>query len=178
MPVNKKLLAQKSDKELLKYVQPESRFTHIAIQYAYEILLARSYTFTDEETDQINFLLRDKEKREEIYIHANHTQGATLMYICAGLSVVNIVATYNDPFFDGLTFIRVCHIAFLAGLGLLISKGVSQVKYILLITQLFGILGILPMLVLINSYLALVAVYLIQIALQIYVIILLFKIPK
>jgi hypothetical protein len=178
MPVNKKLLDQKKDKELLQYVQPESRFTRTAVQYAYEILLARGHSFTPKETDQINFLIRDKEKREEIYIHANHTQGATLMYICAGLGVLNIIATYNDPFFDGIIFIKVLPIAFLAGLGLLISRGVSQIKYILLVTQFFWIIGILPMLVLINSYPALVAIYLIQIAFQIYVILLLFKIPK
>jgi hypothetical protein len=178
MAVNKKLLAQKTDKELLKYVQPESRFTRLAIQYAYEILLARGHSFTDEETEHINFLLRDKEKREEIYIHANHTQGATLMYICAGLSMLNMIVTHNDPVFGGFMFIKVVAVIFLAGMGFLISRGIGQVKYILILNQLILIFGLVPLLFLVREYPAVIAISLIQSALQVYVIILLFQVPK
>ena len=178
MSVNKKLLAQKTDKELLQYVQPESRFTRAAIKCAFDILTARNYSFTPEEMQHINFLLRDKEKREEIYIHPNHKMGATLMYVCAGLSLVNMLTTYNNRFFDGFIVTKILAVAFLAGLGLLISRGIGQVKYILIVTQLFWIFVMLPILLLIKIYPLLVAINLIQRALQIYVMILLFKVPK
>ena len=79
MSVNKRLLEQKSNQELEKYIDIGNRFVPQANLYAYEILKSRGREFTEEETERIMSLTDENNKSNEIVIHKNHKKSADLI---------------------------------------------------------------------------------------------------
>ncbi|QIY82961.1 hypothetical protein HER18_05135 [Chryseobacterium sp. NEB161] len=62
--VQRKVLEKLSDSELEKYVEVESRFVPEAIQYAFDILKERGKIFSENETEQIQSLIKSKFENE------------------------------------------------------------------------------------------------------------------
>jgi hypothetical protein len=62
--VNKKNIEKLSDKELENYIKQESRFTSLAIKYAYEILKERGRIFSEIESESIQKLIESKSESE------------------------------------------------------------------------------------------------------------------
>lgn len=62
--VQRKVLEKLSDSELEKYVKAESRFVPEAIQYAFDILKERGKIFSENETEQIQSLIKSKFENE------------------------------------------------------------------------------------------------------------------
>lgn len=60
MAVKKSVLQDKKNTELYLYIQPQSRFTSKAVQFAFEILKERGEVFSDDETSRILKLIEFK----------------------------------------------------------------------------------------------------------------------
>lgn len=175
MSVNKKLLEQKSDKELLQYVHPESRFTRTAIQYALEILQARGHAFTEDEIIRINGVISEKEKKDEVIVSADQLLAAKLMYLTGVIGILNLVMMRNSPLYGSSPTVGIISVAFIFGIGVLISKGFEWMKYILLIIMLLGLLAFPFILYNIMSAPVIGIANVVQTILQIYALVLLFK---
>ncbi|MGB3108092.1 hypothetical protein [Sphingobacterium siyangense] len=63
--VNKNVISKLSDRELEKYIEPDSRSVSDAVKYAYEILQERGRTFTPSETARIEALIAKKNDSEK-----------------------------------------------------------------------------------------------------------------
>ncbi|CAI8748694.1 hypothetical protein [Chryseobacterium sp. IT-36CA2] len=178
MDTKKNVLEKMSSQELEKYIKPNSKFVPQAVHYAYEILQSRGRKFTDEESAQITSRTVDLGKKQEIIIHPNHTKASHIMYLCGALGIAGFIWSY-DPFNSGLSiFVGTATLAFIFGMGYLIGKGNEVVKYILIITFALGLFGLPSILtnLFINPVLGIISI--IQTILQIWVIILLVRIPK
>ena len=64
--VNKNVISKLSDRELEKYIEPDSRSVSDAVKYAYEILQERGRTFTPSETARIEALIAQKNDSEKV----------------------------------------------------------------------------------------------------------------
>lgn len=69
--VKRSVLEKKSDDELLKYIQPSSRYTYEAIGMAYDILQKRGYKFSDEEMQTSKRTIVNGRERNEEYVKSN-----------------------------------------------------------------------------------------------------------
>ena len=68
MNVKKSVLEKKSDGELLKYLNPESKFVSDAILMSYEILKSRGVIFQNEETLRIKNLIERAKIKEKVSV--------------------------------------------------------------------------------------------------------------
>lgn len=175
MSVNKRLLEKKSDQELEKYIEEGNRFVPEANIFAYEILKSRGREFTDEETQRIMSL---KNKDQDIIIHPNHKNSAELMYISGALGIGNIIWKYETLDSGFKIFIAVISVAFVFGIGYFISKGIEWIKYALLVILLLGLLGIPFFIANFKNEPVVGIINIVQTFLQVWALILLFKIPK
>lgn len=175
MSVNKRPLEKKSDQELEKYIEEGNRFVSEANIFAYEILKSRGREFTDEETQRIMSL---KSSDQDIIIHANHKNSAELMYISGALGIGNIIWKYETLDSGFKIFIAVISIAFVFGIGYFISKGIEWIKYALLVILLLGLVGIPFFIANFKNEPVVGIINIVQTFLQVWALILLFKIPK
>jgi hypothetical protein len=178
MSVKKSVLETKTDRELEEYIKEGNRFVPEANILAYEILKSRGREFTELETQRIMFLVSEKNKVKEIIIHPNHKKAANVIYLSAGLSFINVILspeTLNNSF--GI-IIAIFTLGIIIGIGYLVSKGNDWIKYVLLVLMIFGLIGIPFIIMNIVNNPIVGIVNIIQTALQIYAIVLLFKVPK
>lgn len=175
MSVNKRLLEKKSDQELEKYIEEGNRFVPEANIFSYEILKSRGREFTDEETQRIMSL---KKNDQNIIIHPNHKNSAELMYISGALGIGNIIWKYETLDSGFKIFIAVISVAFVFGIGYFISKGIEWIKYVLLVILLLGLLGIPFFIANFKNEPVVGIINVVQTVLQVWALILLFKIPK
>ncbi|OPB86019.1 hypothetical protein [Elizabethkingia ursingii] len=182
MSVNRSVLEKKTDKELEQYIKPDSRFVPEAVEHAFEILKSRGKEFTEEENQRIDLLRAEKNKKEEINISPNYIRASNIIYISAALGIINILLINNYVAIDSIYIIfpAICSITFVFGLGYLARIGTNWVKYILLIncalTPVLSYIRILIFLTNINPLLG--CIIIIQTVLQIWALILLFKISQ
>jgi len=178
MSVNKKLLEAKSNQELEEYIKPESKFVPEAKLYAYEILKARSREFSDEETARIVLLIEEENTRKNFTLHPNYKKSAELIYLAAVLGIGNMIWQYETLDSGRKFFTALLTLAFLFGLGYVVSRGIEWFKFILLVLLAFGLLGF-PLMVseFVNDPVVGV-IYIAQTVLQVWSLILLFKIPE
>ena len=178
MSVNKRLLEQKSNQELEKYIEIGNRFVPQANLYAYEILKSRGREFTDEESERIMSLINKNNKNSETIIHKNHKKSADLIYLSGALGIVNLIWSY-ETLDDGMNiFIALVSLALLFGIGYLVSKGTEWVKYLLLVILSLGLLGFPFLIANLKNEPFVGIINIVQTILQIWALILLFKIPK
>ncbi|WP_373748045.1 hypothetical protein [Kaistella sp.] len=178
MSVNKRLLEQKSNQELEKYVEIGNRFVPQANLYAYEILKSRGREFTEEETERLMSLVNQNKKSNEIIIHKNHKKSADLIYLSGALGIVNLIWSY-ETLDDGMNiFIALVSLALLFGIGYLVSKGTEWVKYLLLVILSLGLLGFPFLIANLKNEPFVGIINIVQTVLQIWALVLLFKIPK
>ncbi|MFZ4929896.1 hypothetical protein [Chryseobacterium sp. Mn2064] len=178
MDTKKSVLEKMSSQELEKYIKPGSEFVPQAVQFAYEILQARGRKFSDEELTDITSRTTDINKEKTIVIHPNHTRASQIMYLCGALGIGSIILNY-EQFSSGMAiFIGMATLAFIFGMGYLIGKGNEIAKYILIVTFILGLFGIPSMLANLAFYPLLGIISIIQTLLQLWIIILLIRIPK
>ncbi|MDP9957742.1 hypothetical protein J2X97_003414 [Epilithonimonas hungarica] len=178
MSVNRKILEEKSNQELEKYIEAGNRFVPDANLYAYEILKNRGREFTDEETKRIMSLMNEKKKNEEVIIHPNHKKSADLVYISGTLGIGNLIWSYETLDSGMKMFIAFFTIAFVFGIGYFISKGTEWVKYFFLIILIFGLLGFPYIIANLKNEPVIGIINIVQTILQIWALVLLFKIAK
>ena len=178
MSVNKKILEEKSNQELEKYIEIGSRFVPEANFLAYEILKTRGRAFTIEETERILSLKTEKEKSEEIIIHPNHKKSADLIYLSGALGIGNLIWSY-DTLDSGIKiFIALISVAFIFGIGYFISKGTEWIKYFFFVILILGLLSFPLIIANLKSEPVIGTINIFQTILQIWALVLLFKIPK
>lgn len=111
-------------------------------------------------------------------VHPNYYKASNLIFISGGLAVVNISLSL-EMFTSGLMIgVAIFTLLFVIGIGFLIRQGYEWVKFLLLV---MGILGLFSLRVMINTLMTkpIVGVNnLVQTALQIWSIVLLFQVPK
>lgn len=178
MSVKRKILEAKTDKELEIYLQEDTRFVPQAIQFAYEILKSRGRIFTPEEIEQITFLIEEKSRNDKITIHPNHKKAANLIYASAALSIVNIIISPYVNFSFLNIFFSLIIVGMIFGIGYIVSKGSNGVKYIILAMMIIGLMYIPLMMSNIIQNPVVGTINIMQTALQIWALILLFQIPK
>lgn len=184
MGVNKAVLEKMSSKELENYINPESKFVPEAIEYAFEILKDRGHQFNESELERWNSL---KQKNIELLqpkvVHTDYKKAANIWYISTSLGLLSfIILNFIDPFITLVMLVMLVTLIILFGIGYLISKGYDWMKYFLLVIGIFGFFNIFGNLsfalyvYLKNPIIAIINI--IQTILQIWVLVILFKIPK
>ena len=178
MSVKKSVLEAKTDRELEEYIKEGNRFVPEANLLAFEILKTRGREFTEFETQRIMALVSEKKKVEERIIHPNHKKAANVIYLSAALGIINAILspeTFNNSF--GI-IVAIFTLGIIIGIGYLVSKGNDWIKYVLLVLMIFGLIGIPFIIMNIVNNPIVGIINIIQTALQIYAMVLLFKIPK
>ncbi|MEN5055070.1 hypothetical protein [Sphingobacterium kitahiroshimense] len=178
MSVKRKVLEAKTDQELEYYLQENNKFVPQASQFAYEILKLRGRIFTPEDTERITLMIEKKSEEDKIIIHQNHKKAAILIYISATLGIVNMILFPDLPFSFFSIFVAIIVLGFMFGIAYMISKGSNGAKYILLVCMIFGIIYIPFILLTITRTPIVGIISLLQTALQVWAIVLLYQIPK
>ena len=177
MSVNKRLLEEKTNQELEEYIKPESKFVQEANQYAFEILKSRGRIFSDEETERFS-KKANIENGKDVIIHPNYKKAAELLYISASLGIGNLIWTYDTLDNGFKIFIAISVLAFGFALAYFTSKGLEWFKYLLLVLLGLGLLGIPFIISEIKNDPVVGVINIVQTILQVWAVILLFKIPK
>ena len=178
MSVKNSVLETKSDKELEEYIKEGNRFVPEATVLAFEILKSRGREFSELETHQIMSLISEKSKVKEKVIHPNHEKAANAIYLSVALGLINVFLrpeTFNNA---TSIIIAIFTFAIIARIGYLVSQGNDWIKYVWLVFMIFGVISIpfIIMKILNNSIVG--YINLIQTILEIYALVILFKIPK
>ena len=178
MSVNKRLLEEKSNHELEKYIEVGNRYVLEANLHAYDILKSRGREFTDEENERITSLMTKNDKKFENIIHSNHKKSADLLYLSGVLGIISLILSY-ETFDNGKKiFIAFISLAFVFGVGYLVSKGTTWIKNFLLVILILGLLGFPFVILNLKNQPVLGIINIVQTILQIWSLVLLFKIPK
>lgn len=177
MSINKRLLEEKSSQELEEYIKPESKFVFEANQYAYEILKSRGRIFTDEENERFSTTEINKNNIDTT-IHPNYKKAAEFLYISAFLGIGNLIWKYDTLHSGFEIFIAIIVLVFGFTLAYFTSKGIEWFKYLLLVLFGLGILGIPFIISNIKNDPVVGIINIVQTLLQIWALVLLFKIPK
>lgn len=167
-----------SSEELEKYIQPDSKFVPQAIECAFKILESRGKEFSPEEIEKRNSLIEIEKKKAEVIIHPNHTKASNLIYLSCALGIGNVIWTYESLNSVMAVFITVISIAFVFGLGYLAGIGTEWIKYVLLILLVLGVVALPAMIMALQTDPVVGILNIIQTALQIWAVVLLFKVPK
>ena len=178
MSVNKKVLEEKSNQELEKYIELGNRFVPQANLLAYEILKNRGREFTNEETARIMLLNDEKTNSKEIIIHSNFKKSADFIYLSGALGIGNLIWT-DESFDSGMKiFTALISVGFVFGMGYLVSKGTAWMKYFLLVIFILGFLALPLVIANLKDEPVVGIIIIVQTILQIWALVLLFKIPK
>lgn len=111
-------------------------------------------------------------------VHPNYIKASELIFITAGLGIINFFFSPEILSSGFAIIIAVFTLLFIAGLGVLIKQGFSWIKYLLLALFIFGLLGIPFIIKNITTNPIVGIVNIIQTILQIWALVLLFKISK
>ena len=117
-------------------------------------------------------------KNEELIIHPDHKKSADLIYLSGALGIGNLIWSY-DTLDSGIKiFIALISVAFIFGIGYLVSKGTEWIKYFLLVILILGLLSFPLIIADLKSEPVIGTINIFQTILQIWALVLLFKIPK
>lgn len=179
MSANRKVLEKLSNSELENYIKPQSRYMPDAIKYAYEILESRGREFSEEEKQRINYIINTITENKEKIIHQDYKKAANLTYLSGAVAVASIIWKYELLMLSPLIIsISVVTVAFIFGLGYTISRGIEWIKYLLLGIFLLGLVSFLDIFTDFANSPIMGIFNIIQFVLQLWTIIILFKIPK
>lgn len=177
MNVKRSVLEAKTDKELEAYIQKGKRFVPEANILAFEILKSRGRSFSAEELALYETLMgSEKTASGEIAVHENYRKSANFIYISMALGILNFILNANFSVFT--VFTAICTLAIISVMGYLVSKRTDWMKYVLLVFMILGLFGIPFVLFRLFQNLIIGVVNIIQIGLQIWALVLLFKIPS
>ncbi len=114
----------------------------------------------------------------EKQIHENYIKSSNLIFITAGLGLINFFFA-SDLLSNGFNItVAVFTIAFIIGIGFLVRQGYNWVKIFLLVITLLGLIGIPFTLQNLTEKPVVGIINIIQTILQIWAVVLLFKVPK
>ena len=118
------------------------------------------------------------ESNQESQIHPNYKKAADLIYLSGALGIGNVIWMY-DTLDNGLKiFTALISVGFVFGIGYLISKGTGWIKFLLAVILFLGIVGIPFVIQDLENNTVVGIINILQTVLQIWALILLFKIPK
>ena len=172
MNVNKSLLEKMSTKDLENYIKPDSKFVTEAIEYAFEILEKREYPFTISDLERRN-ALKKTQLISKKNIHPDYKKAANIWYTSVSLGLINFFIIDPKGIFSGILTLLI-----LFGLGYAISKGFDWMKYLLLAMMILGLLIMLLTFLFYTNHPVVTIINIIQTILQIWVLVVLFRIPK
>jgi hypothetical protein len=112
------------------------------------------------------------------YLHQNYIKASNLIYLCALLGIINVFLlreTYTSTLKIATLIFT---FAFIVGLGVLIRQGFEWIKYLLLFIMIFGLIGIPTWIKNLSEMPILGIINILQIVLQFWALILVFKVPK
>lgn len=111
-------------------------------------------------------------------VHQNYIESSNFMLLSMGLGILNFFFLPNT-FLSGFVITTgIFTLIFLAGLAILIRRGSSWIKYLLLVLMIIGLVGIPTIIKNLEQYPAVGAINIIQTALQFWALVLLFKVPN
>jgi hypothetical protein len=113
----------------------------------------------------------------EKQIHKNFIRSSNLIFITVGLGLINLLLP-NTEIMAGGKFIVIGTILFILGLGYLVRKGFSWVKYLLLVLTILGLISIPVTITNLGDRPIVGLINVAQTILQVWAMIILFKIPK
>jgi len=175
MNIKRSRLEEKSNKELEEYIKEGNKFVPEATIYAYEILKSRGRQFSDIETERVNLIICNKNKKKEIIIDPFYKKAANIIYLSAAVGLLIAILT-PESFSNGFGIIKeVFYFGIILSIGYIVSNGNASIKYVLLILALIGTPFVLFNIV---NNLTLGIIILTQAILQIYAIILLFRVKN
>lgn len=178
MAVKKSVLEQMSDRELEKYIKPETTFVPQATKIAFEILKTRGREFSNEEIDSINLLINKTEEKKIRPIHENHIKASNFIFISVAIGILNLLLAMKYIENNVQIFSAVVAFIFVATLGYLIRVG-RDLKILFLVLFVIGLVGSIPTLISDLTYFPINGILsLCQTILQLLAIIFLFMIPK
>ena len=114
----------------------------------------------------------------EKHIHQNFIKSSNLIFITAGLGLINFFFASELLSNSFNIFVAVFTLAFIIGIGFLVRQGYNWVKIFLLVITILGLIGIPVTLKNLTEKPIVGIINVIQTVLQIWSVILLFKVPK
>lgn len=119
-----------------------------------------------------------KENNQESQIHSNYRKAADLIYLSGALGIGYLI-WMSDTLDNGLKiFVALISVGFVFVVGYFINKGTEWIKYLLAVILFFGIVGIPFIVKNLGNDIVLGIINIVQTILQVWAVILLFKIPK
>ena len=111
--------------------------------------------------------------------HPNFIKSSNLIFATASLAIVNFILLPNMAKIPLNIFIAIFTCLFIVGLGFLVRSGKNWVKYFLLVITIVGlIIGFPGMFMIMRISVVVLIINVAQTIMQIWAVILLFKIPK
>lgn len=178
MYVDRKILEQKNDKELELYISPNDRYVAKSIEYAFNILKNRGRSFSLQEEEQILHFIDERKKSEEIHIHQNHIKAGNLVYLSGAIGIGIFIWKFDqlpNPMYNIIPFLALVVILIM---GYLMKRGVDWLRFILLGFVIIGTLGMPIVLMNILNDPILAFANAVQGILQIWALVLMYKIPE
>jgi hypothetical protein len=112
-------------------------------------------------------------------VHENFIKSSNLIYISAALGLVNLFLTKGDIVSTRLISSAILTLLFVGGLGYIVRQGYAWIKYLLLVLMIFGLIGIVGLIITnLEKQPLITTVNIIQTILQTWATVLLFIIPK
>ena len=112
-------------------------------------------------------------------VHENFIKSSNLIFISAALGLINLFVTKSELGSTKLIASAILTLLFVGGLGYIVRQGYAWIKYLLLVLMIFGLIGIVGLIITnLEKRPLITTVNIIQTILQIWATVLLFIIPK
>ena len=112
-------------------------------------------------------------------VHENFIKSSNLIFISAALGLINLFLTKGELGSTKLIVSAILTLLFVGGLGYIVRQGYAWIKYLLLVLMIFGLIGIVGILIMnLEKQPLITTVNIIQTILQTWATVLLFIIPK
>jgi len=112
-------------------------------------------------------------------VHENFIKSSNLIFISAALGLINLFLTKGELGSTKLIVSAILTLLFVGGLGYIVRQGYAWIKYLLLVLMIFGLIGIVGLIITnLEKQPLITTVNIIQTILQTWATVLLFIIPK
>ena len=112
-------------------------------------------------------------------VHENFIKSSNLIFISAALGLINVFLTKGELGSTKLIASAILTLLFVGGLGYIVRQGYAWIKYLLLVLMIFGLIGIVGLIIMTFEKQPLTSIVnIIQTILQTWATVLLFIIPK
>lgn len=178
MSVSKKLLELKSNRELLSYIEEDNKYVPEANKIAYDVLINRGHTFDEIETNRIQRQILSKEASEQPFIHPHHVAAGNIIFFSAILGFANLILNFDIVTFNSNMWLDVMGLLLFMLMGYYAQRGSETIKYFFLLLFILASMGVIDLILKGQMNLLFNTICLVQCILQIWAVILLFRVPK